>query len=147
MPSIQSLGIGSGLLTTELVDDIIAAEREATDLRIDAERAALDAKISAFGSVKSSLDGLRTAASDTVDSTTHTVTVNVTNVNGPVNPTLAPSDIVPTPPIGDTITFNANGSSITFELVVDGATAAAGNTPILLLPFQDPDPVAARRPC
>lgn len=62
MASIQSLGVGSGLLTSELVEDIIAAEREATDLRISAKRAEFDARISAFGAVKSTLGTLRSAA-------------------------------------------------------------------------------------
>ena len=62
MASIQSLGIGSGLLTSELVEDIIAAEREATDLRLEARRSEFDARISAFGSVKSTLETLRSAA-------------------------------------------------------------------------------------
>lgn len=63
MASIQSLGIGSGLLTTELLESIIAAEREATDLRLDAEQAEAEAKLSAFGSIRSALDGLQSAAS------------------------------------------------------------------------------------
>lgn len=62
MASIQSLGVGSGLLTSELVEDIIAAEREATDLRLEARRAEFDAKISAFGGVRSSLEALRDTA-------------------------------------------------------------------------------------
>ncbi len=62
MASIQSLGVGSGLLTSELVEDIIAAEREATDLRLDAKKAEFDARISAFGSIRSSLDTLNSAA-------------------------------------------------------------------------------------
>ncbi len=56
MASIQSLGVGSGLLTSELVDDIIAAEREATDLRLDAKRAEFSAKISAYGALRSAID-------------------------------------------------------------------------------------------
>ena len=63
MASIQSLGVGSGLLTSDLVEDIIAAEREATDLRLSARRAEFDAKISAFGSLQSQVDTLNTAAS------------------------------------------------------------------------------------
>ena len=63
MATIQSLGIGSGLLTSELVDDIIAAEREATDLRLTAERAEVEARISAFGSIRSEIDTLRSATS------------------------------------------------------------------------------------
>lgn len=62
MASIQSLGIGSGLLTTELLENIISAEREATDLRLDAEQAEAEAKLSAFGTIRSSLDSLRSAA-------------------------------------------------------------------------------------
>lgn len=68
MPSIQSLGIGSGLLTSELVEDIIAAEREATDLRIGAERAEVQARISSFGTIQSSLESVRSAADALGDS-------------------------------------------------------------------------------
>ena len=64
MTSIQSLGVGSGLLTSELVDDIIAAEREATDLRLDAEKAEFEARISSYGSIKSTLATLRTSADE-----------------------------------------------------------------------------------
>lgn len=63
MASIQSLGVGSGLLTSDLVEDIIAAEREGTDLRLDAKRAEYEAKISAFGAVRSGIDNLSNAAS------------------------------------------------------------------------------------
>ena len=62
MASIQSLGAGSGLLTSELVDKIVAAERESTDLRLNAKRGELDAKISAFGGIRTTLDALQTAA-------------------------------------------------------------------------------------
>ena len=63
MASIQSLGVGSGLLTSELVEDIISAEREATDLRISAEKAEFEARISAYGSINSTLEQLNSAAS------------------------------------------------------------------------------------
>ena len=63
MASIQSLGVGSGLLTSDLVDDIIAAEREATDLRIDAQRAQIEARVSAFGTIRSSVAQLRSSVS------------------------------------------------------------------------------------
>ncbi len=56
MPSIQSLGAGSGLLTSDLVDQIVAAERSATDLRIQAE-------LSAFGSLRNLTEKLQTSAS------------------------------------------------------------------------------------
>ena len=68
MASIQSLGVGSGLLTTELVEDIMAAEREGTQLRLDARRAEFEAKISAFGAVQSNIDTLAAAAKALGDS-------------------------------------------------------------------------------
>lgn len=55
MASIQSLGIGSGLLTAELVDDIIATEREPTENRLNAEQEFVEAKISAYGEVSNSV--------------------------------------------------------------------------------------------
>lgn len=62
MASIQSLGVGSGLLTSDLVEDIISAEREATDLRLESRRAEIDAKISAFGGIRSTLEQLQSAS-------------------------------------------------------------------------------------
>ncbi len=52
MASIQSLGIGSGLLTSDLIDKIVSSERNATDARMTAKKAEIDAKVSAFGAVK-----------------------------------------------------------------------------------------------
>jgi flagellar hook-associated protein 2 len=63
MASVQSLGVGSGLLTSQLVDDIIKAERDSTDLRISTKKAELDAKLSAFDNVRGSVEALRGAAS------------------------------------------------------------------------------------
>lgn len=55
MAAIQSLGVGSGLLTSELVDDIIASEREPVEARLDSEQELLEARISAYGEVVSSV--------------------------------------------------------------------------------------------
>ena len=38
MAGIQSLGVGSGLLTSELVDQLVAADRAVSDLRLDSNR-------------------------------------------------------------------------------------------------------------
>jgi len=62
MASIQSLGIGSGLLTSDLVDQIIAAEREATDLRLDQKEAEVEAKITAYGELRNVLSSVQGAA-------------------------------------------------------------------------------------
>ena len=68
--AIQSLGIGSGLLTSDLIDKIVAAERSDTDTRMTTKKSELDAKISAFGAIQSSVDALRTAAKALGDSST-----------------------------------------------------------------------------
>ncbi len=70
MASIQSLGIGSGLLTSELIDKIVASERDATDARMTAKKAEIDAKVSAYGAVKNTIDALRTKAKALGDAST-----------------------------------------------------------------------------
>ncbi len=88
MASIQSLGVGSGLLTSELVENIIAAEREATDLRLDAKRAEYEAKISAFGAIRSSIDSLTAAAGGLGDSETLLINAVSSNNEGAVTATV-----------------------------------------------------------
>lgn len=63
MAAIQSLGIGSGLLTMDLVEDLIAAQREPVDIRLDLQKVELEAEISAFGAIKSALESLRATTS------------------------------------------------------------------------------------
>jgi flagellar capping protein FliD len=61
MAGIQSLGVGSGLLTSDLVDQLVSAERAASDLRLDSKSARIDAKISAFAEVRTVLGGVHSA--------------------------------------------------------------------------------------
>ncbi len=63
MASIESLGLGSGVLTTELVENIINAEREAADLRLDSKQQLVEAKITAYGEIQSQLSTLDSAVS------------------------------------------------------------------------------------
>ena len=58
MATISSLGIGSGLLTSELLEQLIDAERKPAEARLDAEKALVDAKISAFGEISSAVSSL-----------------------------------------------------------------------------------------
>lgn len=62
MAAIESLGLGSGVLTNDLVDKIIGAEREASELRLDREETIVDAKITAYGEIQSLADKLKSAA-------------------------------------------------------------------------------------
>lgn len=58
MASISSLGIGSGLDVHGLVTQLVAAERQPTDLRHTLAERTSQARISAFGAISSSLSAL-----------------------------------------------------------------------------------------
>ncbi|MCV6589892.1 MAG: flagellar filament capping protein FliD [Marinobacterium sp.] len=53
---ISALGAGSGINTKELVDGLISAERAAPDKRLDTRKEEYEAQISAYGTLKSSLE-------------------------------------------------------------------------------------------
>jgi len=55
MAAIESLGIGSDLLTSDLVDNIINADKAAGERRLETRQSVIDAKISAYGEVQSKL--------------------------------------------------------------------------------------------
>ena len=120
MASIQSLGIGSGLLTSELVEDIIGAEREATDLRIESKKAEFEAKISAFGALRSSLDKLISSSGGLSDS--DTFLLNAVSSNNPeaVTATASPEAIPGQHTVEVLATARAHTlTSIRFESVDD----------------------------
>ena len=60
MASITSTGIGSGLDIGGLVQQLVAAERQPSEIRFAQQEARAQSRISAYGSLKSALDGLRT---------------------------------------------------------------------------------------
>ncbi len=75
--NITFSGISSGLDTATLIDNLISAERSASDTRISTATSAANAKISALGSLKSSFTSLQTAlktlrSSDTTQARTVT---------------------------------------------------------------------------
>lgn len=55
MPSISATGIGSGLDINDLVSQLVAAEREPTEQRLDLREVQSQAKLSAFGVLKGAL--------------------------------------------------------------------------------------------
>ena len=59
MASISSLGIGSGVLNADLVDQLVAAEREPTELRLNQKTERTEALISAYGTLRSAVTELR----------------------------------------------------------------------------------------
>ena len=76
--NITFSGISSGVDTATLIDNLISAERSASDTRISTATSAANAKISALGSLKSTFTSLQTAlktlrSSDTTQARTVTV--------------------------------------------------------------------------
>ena len=59
MANISSIGIGSGVLTSDLIDKLAAAEREPTEKRLDAKEESINAKLSDLGRIQSALTDLR----------------------------------------------------------------------------------------
>ena len=59
MASISTAGIGSGIDIPGLVGSLIEAERAPTENRIDKQEVALQAKLSAYGSLKSALSSFQ----------------------------------------------------------------------------------------
>lgn len=59
MASITSLGAGSGIFSNDLVDQLVNAERAPAKQRLDREQSQAQAKISAYGSLRSAVEALR----------------------------------------------------------------------------------------
>ena len=67
MASIQTLGLGSNVLTSELVEQIIAADREGTEKLINSRTEITEAKISAFGEINSKMSAFQDIVADLTD--------------------------------------------------------------------------------
>lgn len=59
MASISSLGIGSGVLNSDLVEQLVAAERAPKERRLDFRTEQTQAKLSAYGKLRSAVTELR----------------------------------------------------------------------------------------
>lgn len=57
--SVSSLGVGSGVLTSDLVDQLVAAERKPTENRLDQKAEKNEALLSAYGKLRSAVTELR----------------------------------------------------------------------------------------
>ena len=62
MANISSVGIGSGILTSDLIDQLSEAERAPTEARLDQKEDQVTAEISAFGQIQSAVTELRLPA-------------------------------------------------------------------------------------
>jgi len=59
MAGISSLGVGSGVLNADLVDQLVAAERKPTETRLTRETQQTEAMLSAYGKLRSAVTELR----------------------------------------------------------------------------------------
>ena len=59
MGGISSLGVGSGVLNSDLVDKLVQAERSPVETRLNQEKKETEAMISAFGKVQSAVTDMR----------------------------------------------------------------------------------------
>ncbi|MBW7470428.1 flagellar filament capping protein FliD [Marinobacter sp. F4218] len=145
MAGISSLGAGSGIFSADLVDKLVNAERQPTELRLNRRENEAESKISAFGALRSALEALRTpletlASSDGLKALTATSTnesvaavnvdpatasrgsysINVTQLaqaQSLASATFADTD---TTTVGTgTLTFTVNGVST--DVTVDGS--------------------------
>ncbi|MFD2228952.1 flagellar filament capping protein FliD [Alkalimarinus sediminis] len=57
--SVSSIGIGSGVLTSDLIDQLANAERAPTELRFDRKEEQVQAELSAVGRIRNALTDLR----------------------------------------------------------------------------------------
>lgn len=60
MASITSLGAGSGIFSSDLVSQLVEAERAPAKTRLDSRQATTESKISAFGALRSALEAMKT---------------------------------------------------------------------------------------
>lgn len=59
MANISSVGIGSGVLTSDLIDKLVAAEKEPTEKRLDAKEEEITTELSVFGQIQSAVTDFR----------------------------------------------------------------------------------------
>lgn len=59
MASISSLGAGSGIFSADLVDKLVNAERQPTEVRLNQRQQRTQGMISAFGRIQSALEALK----------------------------------------------------------------------------------------
>jgi flagellar hook-associated protein 2 len=59
MAGISSIGAGSGVLTSDLIEKLVNSERAPTELRLDRKEESLQAELSGYGRLQSALTDLR----------------------------------------------------------------------------------------
>ncbi|MDX1472729.1 MAG: flagellar filament capping protein FliD, partial [Reinekea sp.] len=69
MASVSSVGIGSGVLTSDLIDKLVEAERAPTEKRLDFKEEEITTELSIFGQIQSAVTDLRLPSRSLADPT------------------------------------------------------------------------------
>lgn len=88
---IKSLGAGSGIDTKSLVSQLVEVERAPIQNRLDSKEEKLDAQISAYGTLKSSLSELKSALTPLANNDTF----NARSVSFPDSDVITPNSVDP----------------------------------------------------
>ncbi len=88
---ISSLGAGSGINTTSLVSQLVEIERTPQDNRLNAKKEKLDAQISAYGTLQSSLSELQKSLTSLQNNDTY----NARSVSFPETNVITPNSVEP----------------------------------------------------
>ncbi|WP_415893346.1 flagellar filament capping protein FliD [Neptuniibacter sp. PT8_73] len=88
---IRSLGAGSGIDTTSLVSNLVEIERAPIENRLDSKQEQLEAQISAYGTLSSSLSEFQSAMSVLADNDTF----NARSVAFPDSDVITPNSVEP----------------------------------------------------
>lgn len=88
---IRSLGAGSGIDTSSLVSNLVEIERAPKEQRLDSKQESLEAQISAYGILKSTLSEFQSAMSTLADNDTF----NGRSVSFPDSDVITPNSVEP----------------------------------------------------
>jgi len=149
---ISSPGIGSGLDVNLIVKQLVAIERQPIN-RLQADKANLNAQVSAFGTLKSALStfqdalaslktvsAFQTLTATSGDTTAFTATADSTAAVGSSNidvVQLAVADKLASVGIADTDTTTLGGSGDTMDITVNGSTFTVNGGGLTLTQLRD----------
>lgn len=125
MAGISSLGVGSGIDIRSLVDQLVAAEQAPVKNRLDRQETTLQAKLSAFGTLKASMSALQTAIEKLADASSFRAAKG-TSSNADAIAVAGRGDVVQTAEFGIQVDALATSQSVA-SAAFAGRTATVGS--------------------
>ncbi|WP_097460530.1 flagellar filament capping protein FliD [Mangrovitalea sediminis] len=125
MASISSLGIGSGVLTSSLLDKLVTAESDPETKRLTAKQDDINSKISEFGKIQSDITDLRLPAR-VLSQPDALLSYKATSSNSAVSGTVDNSATVQPGQYTISVTSLAQAQSLATGTFADSNTTAVG---------------------